>query len=519
MSAAASVFTFQPDSVAALRRAFRLALAVTLAVRFALAATIPITGDEAYFVYWGRTPDFGYYDHPPMVGWFLAFLVPLSDAKVVLRLPVILLPSIVAWGMVRLLRAEDEARAYAAGLAFALVPPIALNVAITTSTPLELFVFLSVAAYALALRRGSLTWYAIAGALLGLAFLSKYFAALLGLAYALFALASPRSERRWIGVLVAFAAALPLVLVNVIWNYQHCWANVVFNLYNRHQSAGLSWKTPLAFVATLAYLASPVLLWQLARSRAQLAAAWKDREARFFLVCAGVPLALLAGMSLAKTVGLHWLFAFVAPLFLAAGRLLSTRALASSAKFLGWFWAAHVVVVVAILVLPIETWKPSQKYPGIVMTFRGAELLAQLSPYERDFVFAAEGYSPAVTLSYNARHYFFVFETEDPSPSGRHDDIPTDFRALAGKNVLVVRKKAPRAGEYEPFFAAVEHRQVSVRGATFHLVLGHGFDFEAYRARVLSKVRDRFYRIPAWLPQGHCYFCERYFGSPVCPAR
>ena len=33
----------------------------------------------------------------------------------------------------------------------------------------------------------------------------------------------------------------------------------------------------------------------------------------------------------------------------------------------------------------------------------------------------------------------------------------------------------------------------------------------AYHDKVLARIRDRFYRIPAWLPQRGCEFCERYF--------
>jgi len=78
------------------RQWFAFALAATLAFRFWLAAVLPVTGDEAYFIQWGRYPDIGFYDHPPMVGWILAPLVHLSEAAWVLRLPVLLLPVLVA---------------------------------------------------------------------------------------------------------------------------------------------------------------------------------------------------------------------------------------------------------------------------------------------------------------------------------------------------------------------------------------------------------------------------------------
>ena len=52
--------------------------------------------DEAYFVLWGRSPDLGFYDHPPMIGWLLAPLVALSNADWVARLPVTVVPALTA---------------------------------------------------------------------------------------------------------------------------------------------------------------------------------------------------------------------------------------------------------------------------------------------------------------------------------------------------------------------------------------------------------------------------------------
>jgi hypothetical protein len=82
----------------------------------------------------------------------------------------------------------------------------------------------------------------------------------------------------------------------------------------------------------------------------------------------------------------------------------------------------------------------------------------------------------------------------------------------------VVRKTAAEAGEYQPFFRTIETREIAVRGAKFYLVLGQGFDYAAYRDRVLAEIRDRYYRIPSYLPQGRCYFCERYWAVRTCPA-
>jgi len=114
------------------------------------------------------------------------------------------------------------------------------------------------------------------------------------------------------------------------------------------------------------------------------------------------------------------------------------------------------------------------------------------------------------------RHYFPTFGPG--SAHGRHDDILTDFRALDGKDILVFRKTAAEPDEYRPYFRSIEAREVDIRGARYFLVLGQGFDYAAYRDRVLTEVRDRYYRIPSYLPQGRCYLCERYWASKTCPA-
>jgi hypothetical protein len=519
-------------------RLFWGALAVTLALRFLLAWWLPVTGDEAFFVYWGEAPALGVYDHPPMVGWFLAALLQVGHAPLWLRLPAILLPALVALGMralvTALARGRPDAQALGnwAALAWLVAPAQVLNVLITTDTPLVLFSFASLAAYALAVRRRSFALCAAAGIALGLAFLSKYFAVLLALAYVAYVAAIRRDGRAWRELAVVVACAVPFGLVNVAWNYEHCWANLMFNVYNRHNEAGFAWYRPLVFLALLAYVAGPLLVFDLARGRSAMRASLRDPAVALLAACAAVPIAAFFVLSAVRSVGLHWLFAFMPPLFMAGAFVLGPPRLAASARFLAAFSAVHLAAVAVVALLPLETFERSRHYDSVVMAFRGDEVLAALKPYEGRYVFAASGYSPAVLLSYNAaelgvvaqpgaeapwrRHYFPTFGPG--SAHGRHDDILTDFRPLDGKDILVLRKSAAAPDEYRPYFRTYEVREITVRGAKYYLVLGQGFDYAAYRDRVLAEVRDRYYRIPRYLPQGHCYFCERYWSSRTCPA-
>ena len=529
---------------AALRRAFWAAIAAVLAFRLWLAWWLPLTGDEAYFVTWARVPELGFYDHPPMVGWILAALLQVSQSTLVLRLPQVLLPPLVAVGMVALVRAlaraepDSERIAYAVALAWLLVPVQVVNVLVTTDTPLVFFSALSMAAFVLAVRRDSALLYAGAGAALGLAFLSKYFAVLVGLAYVAFAVVSTLARdgsgpRAWRGLAIVVAAALPFGLVNLWWNYGHCWTNVLFNVFNRHRDAGFKWWRPLAFAGLLVYVSSPILLWQLVRGREAVPAALARPERRLLWVLALAPLAVFAAIAPFRDIGLHWLLSFTPVLFVAAALPLGANRLLASAKFLAAFAAVHVTLIAIVAALPIETFHRLRQYDSIVQGARADELFAALKEYEGRYAFAADGFSPASVLSYNAavagfltqpearepwrRNYVFVLGSS--SHHGRHDDFLTDVRLLDGRDVLVVRKQPADRAAYERWFRQVDLREVTVRGATFHLVFGQGFRYGQYRDGLLAEVRDRYYRLPAFLPQGGCAFCERYFGSPACPAR
>jgi hypothetical protein len=239
---------------------------------------------------------------------------------------------------------------------------------------------------------------------------------------------------------------------------------------------------------------------------------------RFCLLAFAVPLAVFAALSLVRSVGLHWVLAFVPFFFMAAALTLRSEQLKASVRYLVVFSLLHVLAIAVAAALPLQTWRSLRQYDGIAFHFRIEEVVDAMKRQGAQFELAADGYSPAVTASYYAGRYVFVFGTA--SSHARHDDLVTDFRALQGRDILVIRKTVPEEGEYRPFFRSVEVRPLPLEaaGATLYLVLGRGFDYEAYRDRVLAAVRDRYYRIPRYLPQGGCVFCERYFGSQ-CPAR
>lgn len=494
-------------------RWFFAAIGLTLAFRFWLAAVFPFTGDESYFYWWGKVPDWGFYDHPPMIGWWLAALLAVADSEWWLRLPQVLQPALLAlavrYAWPRLFPDQAERRDGVALLVL-LAPANVWNVLVTTDTALVYCAVLSGLAWLRAARDDAARWYVVAGLFLAGAVLSKYFAALLGFAYLIDALRR-RSVRAWAGLAIAYACSVPALLLMAWWNSEHCWANVMFNFVNRHGAGrtGFNLVTPLLYPATLLYVLTPPALWLLLRGRPSRTDGAAERS---LLVLTAVPLLLFALLASIKTIGLHWVLAFVPFALMLAARRASARGLQRLALFCAGFAALHVALALVVARLPLETWRQWSSYPSLVLTVDGRTLVERAAPGETLLV--SDGYSNAATLGYHLRRYVPVLGPG--SGHARHDDILTDWRDHDGRDLTVLRKTAPRQGEYDAWFRTVRIDSLVQRGARFWVVRGQGFDYARYRDAVLAEVRRRYYAVPGWLPLSGCYFCARYFPEDPC---
>jgi 4-amino-4-deoxy-L-arabinose transferase-like glycosyltransferase len=492
---------------------FLVAAGLTLVFRFWLAAVVPITGDEAYFIEWGRYPDWGFYDHPPMIGWWLAALLSISDAEWWLRLPQVFQPVLLAlavrWVWPYLWPDQRDYRDWVALLVL-LAPMNVWNVFVTTDTALVYCAVLSGLAWLRATQDDSPRWYLVAGVFLAGAVLSKYFAALLGFAYLIDAL-NRRSSRAFAGLAIAYACCLPALGLMAWWNSGHCWTNYLFNFVNRHGkgNTGFNLTTPLLYPAMLFYIFTPPAVWALLRRPLPGTERTLDRSVTVLMA---VPLLLFALLSLIKTVGLHWVLAFVPFALMLAARRLTPRGVQKLVVFFLGFALLHVALALTLLRLPLETWRSLAYYPGIVLTFESRELVERASVGET--LLASDGYSNAVTLGYHAGRHVPVLGPG--SGHARHDDILTDWRVHDGRDITVLRKTAPRDAEYVEWFRSVSIDSFEQRGARFWVVRGQGFDYARYRDTVLAEARRRYYAVPHWLPLSGCYFCDRYFPENTC---
>ncbi len=481
---------------------------MSLLIKMVMAWYLPITGDEAYFIVWGNHPDYGYYDHPPMVGWWLSGLLMVSDQPLWLRLPTILTTTLIGWVIYRLVLPRGTTNAVIAAGLYWLTPVHLLAPLITTDVPLILFAFLSGVCFYKAQRHDRSGWYLLSGILLGLAFYSKFFAGMLGVAYVLYVLLFVRRGLRpYYGILLVLLGTLPFIGLNLLWNYHHCWDNYLFNLQNRTGDFEFSIRTLGGYLLLLVYLITPPIVFYLLRRPAEILRKIRDGGLGLFLALFLIPVTLFVFLATGKSIGLHWLLSFYPFLFIGIVLLLHFGQLRVSFYFMWGFALLHVLAFVVVAFMLPGLFRDDEKtYKQIIYGMQTEKILQLVDAHRHHFTLATPSYSQSAILSYHAREHVIVMGPG--SYHGRQDDIITDMRKLNGKGIAILSFNDDVVN-YAQFFDSFTHVLIPIEDVTYHLGIGVGFKYEVYDNEVLSKVRDKYYRIPDWLPSGSCYMHSR----------
>ncbi|WP_246072322.1 glycosyltransferase family 39 protein [Catenovulum sediminis] len=191
-----------------------------------ISTPISLFYDEAYYLSWAQSFEWGYYSKPPVVAWLIALSTSLfGQAEWAVKLSAPVLYTATAYLLYCINSRWFSPRAgFWAACIFITMPLVSLNSLFVTTDAPQLF-FWALASYFFirANEKNHWVWWLLAGCAGGLGLLSKYTFILLPVAFLCFALVSKKGKRIlrntkfWCACLLAMLILLP----NLYWNFQY----------------------------------------------------------------------------------------------------------------------------------------------------------------------------------------------------------------------------------------------------------------------------------------------------------
>ncbi|GHB22501.1 glycosyl transferase [Pseudovibrio japonicus] len=251
-----------------------LIVAVLSLARLATGMNIDLVEDEAYYRLWGLYPALGYYDHPPMVAyWIWLGQALFGDTALGVRFISILssaIGSLVLWRTAKILFDMRVAGWAVLFLNASLLIGVGSLLA-TPDAPSVFFWGLALWGMAELSVSKNANWWILVGIFAGLGLLAKYSVLFLGAGIVLWLLWVPENRRYllswqlWLGGVLAIAIFSPVLY----WNEQHEWISFV-KQFGRSVPESYSVKYVGEFIGAVAGLLNPLVfiiamvgLWRL----------------------------------------------------------------------------------------------------------------------------------------------------------------------------------------------------------------------------------------------------------------
>lgn len=321
------------------RQLFWLIL-ISAFVRAFFAAFVELGNDEVYYRIFALHPSWSYFDHPPMVAWLirLTTLGGTEISELAVRQGAVIIGSINTYLIYRL--AQGARTGFIAALLYtgSIYGSVILGTFILPDTPLTLFWLLTLLIFSRILPSSEPSRHhrqmLLAGALIGLAMLSKYSGAYLWGAAGLWILIFNRCWLKqwslWVGGLITLLIFMPVLF----WNWENDFISFTFHsarvtsetainwlYFGREFMGGMLYNNPVNFVVIIMALIS-------------IRSLSTDKSERGFWILFSLPLiALFLGISLTRETLPHW----AAPAYFAL-LIPASRYLNSIRNGIRWSW-------------------------------------------------------------------------------------------------------------------------------------------------------------------------------------
>ncbi|MCA1962023.1 MAG: glycosyltransferase family 39 protein [Desulfomonile sp.] len=510
----------QPDTRTGCRiSAVRLigGLLLVFVIRAVLAWAVNLIPDECSYWAWSRRLDWSYFDNSGMVAWLIRLSTALfgESSPLSVRFPFLVLSVAGTFLIycVSVLLFHNRKRALLAALLLNTTPVALLGGAAAVHDNAQLFFWIACLwAAARFLKNGDSKWFYVIGVCGGLAILSKYTGVLV-LPCLLGFLLWNGTHRKWllrrepwIGVLIAAAFTLPIV----VWNVQHGWASLHHILFIGTGSSSVWRKLVDGIGYNLAQflLLSPLFYFGLVVALAAGVAAnmLRPKPEQALLLCFSLPLLFFAAMSFKGHVEANWgSMGYISAAILAVEVIAHARGDGREgiwrlfgSRFLKW---AVILSVVPVALVALHAWigllpaaleRKIGKADRIVWETRGWDGLGRhVANLRKDGdVIAADTYQLCALLEFNVPGQPFVRYLAPWNRPTQFDVWEPSFDNLSGRNILFVsnRKLEPSSDALKTIyenFGVVEplpSYHVTYHGESIreiYLCRGHNFNPDA----------------------------------------
>jgi len=295
-----------------------------------------------------------------------------------------------------------------------------------------------------------------------------------------------------------------------MWNYQHDWVNLLFNLDLRNAHSHFEFRKPLLYIACIIYLYSPIFVYYIFKKIKTLWRSSINTTFSLFIITAFIPILFFGTLSFTKVIGLHWLFSAYPFLFMGLFALLNIKEIKQCAIFMAVYTLIQLIIVVIAFNLPLSFWKKTPIFSDVNWFLHYHQIEPNIQPYlDKGFILLTPSYSQSYLLAYKQKRKAAVWGTG--SVHGRQDDLSSDFKDFAGKNILIVDiNKKLKTGSIKPYFKKLVTKTLTLNGMPYPIFLGYNFDYALYRDKILRKIYEKYYQAPKYLPRSRAYFKEKY---------
>ena len=416
-------------------------------IRFIVCVTMGIQPQDAYYYYYAEHLALSYFDHPPMVAYFLKLSTSIfGKADYILKLTDLVFSTgtlyffyLLAQKFLSLRKAYMITLIFGSSLVLSLV-----SIVTTPDVPLLFFWTLSLLQVVKALERDKWYDWILVGLLFGLSFDSKYTGLILGACFILFLLLSNthRSKLWSYRPLLAFVVFAITISPVIIWNYQNDFASIKFQSSGRATAIStLSLMKPTNVIgflgsqaALITFFAFGILMtiyWKFIKRLKTLK--FMDKDNQLLLICFSFPLFLMfLLLSPIYWVKINWIM----PVYI-SGLILVGYAIKQ--KHVKWSLiiaaVLHVFGLIQVIFVPIPI-KSDDTWVG------WDQLAEQIVPvheaYPDHFFFADDHYKTSSIMNFYVDGRYFYGGNIIGHHALQYSMIDSDLEYLDGRNAIMI---------------------------------------------------------------------------------